>query len=467
MKTPLSARKQPTRPQAACRRRAGDSGGRGQTPLVVRLANDWWDRLISSVFSGSLANQTARYAAHRTTRDYIFNSAGLAVWGALFPILTIICSQLVGTEEAGMFSMAFVYANLLQFFGMYGVRTFQVSDVDEIESFGAYQLHRILSCLVMLGVGWLFCLARGYADGMLTICYATFAFRAIDAFADVYEGRLQQQDKLWLAGLSQGIRCAASVIVFALALFVTRNVATASIALAIAAGVSLVLVTVPLAYLETERSRGWRLVEIREIFAECLPTFLATFLFSLIETVPKFAMEGALPYSDQLFFNAIYFPAQFIAMGLGLVYKPQLVRLATIWSNPNHRKRFDLIVIAISGVGVAIAAVMLVLNVLIGPPLLGLLYGADFEPIRSELYMMIIAGGLSAVVDFLYQIITVLRRQDVATRIYLIAFAVSAVLSVSLVNTIGFSGAVWAYTLSMGVLFVLLVIQYVLLRVKG
>ncbi len=466
MNLPLGTKK-PNRQKASRKRQASASAETGQTPFLVRLANQWWDRLISSVFSGSLANQTAQYAAHRTKRDYIFNSAGLAVWGALFPILTIICSQLVGTEEAGMFSMAFVYANLLQFFGMYGVRTFQVSDVDEIESFGAYQLHRILACLVMAAVGWLFCLLRGYSGQMLTICYATVAFRAIDAFADVYEGRLQQQDKLWLAGLSQAIRCAAGVVLFALTLFVTRSVSTASIALAVAAAASLIIVTIPLAYLETERSRGWQLIEIREIFVECMPTFLATFLFSLIETVPKFAMEGALPYSDQLFFNAIYFPAQAIAMGLGLVYKPQLVRLANIWSNPNHRKRFDLIVIAISAVGVGITAIMLVFNVLIGPPLLGLLYGADFEPIRSELYMMIIAGGLSAVVDFLYQIITVLRRQDVATRIYLIAFAVAAVLSISLVNTIGFSGAVWAYTMSMGVLFVLLVVQYVILRVKG
>ena len=83
--------------------------------MVVRLANQWWDRLIGAVFSGSLANQTARYAAHRTTRDYVFNSVGFGVWGFLFPLLTMVASQLVGTEGAGMFSMAFVYANLIQF----------------------------------------------------------------------------------------------------------------------------------------------------------------------------------------------------------------------------------------------------------------------------------------------------------------------------------------------------------------
>ena len=56
--------------------RAAQDENRARPPMVVRLANQWWDRLIGAVFSGSLANQTARYAAHRTTRDYVFNSVG-------------------------------------------------------------------------------------------------------------------------------------------------------------------------------------------------------------------------------------------------------------------------------------------------------------------------------------------------------------------------------------------------------
>lgn len=440
---------------------------RQEAPFVVRLAEQWWDRLISAVFSGTLADQTARYAAHRTKRDYLFNSIGLGLWGVLFPLLTMIASQLVGTEQAGMFSMAFVYANLIQFVGMYGVRTYQVSDVDEMDSFGAYQLQRLLSCLLMMGVGYLFCRVRGYSGEMLGICIGTFAFRTFDAFADVYEGRLQQMDKLWLAGISQGLRCALGVIGFTLALVITRDVAIASTVMAVVALASLLMVSIPLAYFETPRSRSWELLEIREIFAECFPTFLATFLFSLIETVPKFAMEGALPYDDQLFFNAIYFPAQAIAMALGLVYKPQLVRLANIWADPNHRRRFDLVVIAISGVGVGICAIVFVFNMLFGVPILTVLYGADFAPYKTNLLMMVVAGGMTAVVDFLYQTITVLRRQEVATRIYLLTFGIATVLALVLVNTIGFAGAVWTYLLSMATLFVLLIAQYIVLRIKG
>ena len=447
--------------------RAAQDENRARPPMVVRLANQWWDRLIGAVFSGSLANQTARYAAHRTTRDYIFNSVGFGVWGFLFPLLTMVASQLVGTEGAGMFSMAFVYANLIQFVGMYGVRTYQVSDVDEMDSFGAYQIQRVLTCILMVGVGYLYCSLRGYAGELLWICFGTFAFRTVDSLADVYEGRLQQQDKLWLGGASQVLRCVLAIITFSVALLATRSVSLACIGMAIAATLSLVLFTIPLTYFETERSRGWELLEIREIFVECFPTFLATFLFSIIETVPKFAMEGTLPYDYQLYFNTIYFSAQGITMAVGLVYKPQLVRLANIWSNPSHRKRFDLIILAITGVAALITAAMFAFNATVGVALLSLLYGTDFEAYRTQLYLMTIAGGMTAVIDFLYQIITVLRRQETATRIYLIAFGVAGVLSITLVTTIGFDGAVYAYLLSMAALFVMLVVQYVMIRKNG
>ena len=110
---------------------------------------------------------------------------------------------------------------------------------------------------------------------------------------------------------------------------------------------------------------------------------------------------------------------------------------------------------------------MFAFNATVGVALLSLLYGTDFEAYRTQLYLMTIAGGMTAVIDFLYQIITVLRRQETATRIYLIAFGVAGVLSIALVTTIGFDGAVYAYLLSMAALFVMLVVQYVMIRKNG
>lgn len=191
--------------------------------FITREATIWWNRLLGAAKEGSLADQDAMYDSHRTTRDFVCNAVGTGAWGAVFPLLTIVVTQAVGAEQAGMFSMAFITALLLMFVGNYGVRTFQVSDLEETHSFSDYQVNRLVTCVIMLIAALLYCTARGYGADMFTICMAMVVYKGVDALADVYEGRLQQVDKLYLAGISLAVRSVACAAVFSLALLLTRS----------------------------------------------------------------------------------------------------------------------------------------------------------------------------------------------------------------------------------------------------
>ena len=438
-----------------------------QPPAIVRAANRWWDRLLDVADKRSFSRGASEYAANQTTRDYLLNTIGLGAWGALFPLLSIVATQLAGAEQAGMFSMAFTTATLLLYVGNYGVRTYQVSDIDEADSFASYQVQRVITVAIMLIVGWLWCAVKGYDQEMALITWGAFGFRAVDALADTYEARLQQMSKLYLSGVSQAARSVLGIVVFSVLLLVTHSLVVASLGMALSAVASFVLLTLPLALLETPKSRSVDAEEIRELFVECFPAFAAQFLFALIETMPKFAMEGVLPYESQVFFNAIYFPAQSILMIVGFVYKPQLVRIANLWADRSRRARFDVVVLAMLAVSVGVTVVMLFVFGMVGVWLTGVLYGTDFEPYRTAQYLMIVAGGLSAGIDFLYQTITVLRRQAVATLTYLGSFVVVALCSVILVRMVGFDGAVYSYLIVMVVLFAALATQYVLIRIAN
>lgn len=296
------------------------------------------------MYSGSLSSQTEQYAAHNTTRDYIWNSVGLGAWGVVFPVLSVVTTQLVGVEQAGRFSMAFVTGTLLLFIANYGVRTFQVSDLSERHSFADYQANRALTCIVMMLVGILYCQLRGYDPQMFTLCMGMFAYRAVDGLADVYEGRLQQMDKLYLAGISQAIRSAAVIIAYCALILITRSIGAAGVAMAVASVASFVLLTLPLTYFETPKSAKLSIAGVRDLFVQCFPLFVALFLYNLIDNMPKFAMEGALSYDNQLYFNALFSPAHIIIMAIGFIYKPQLMqprgdlgRPQASWSLRPHR----------------------------------------------------------------------------------------------------------------------------------
>lgn len=431
---------------------------------LSHLINSWWNRLIGAIYSGSLSDETARYAAHQTTRDYICNALGQAAWGGHFPLLTVVVTQLVGVQQAGMFSMAFAIGLLLLFVANYGVRTYQVSDVAEMQSFNDYQINRIITCVFMLIVGFTYCKLRGYSEPMMSICMGMIVFRAIDALADVYEGRLQQKDKLYLAGISQTVRCVVSFVVCTIVLAISRNLVWACWAMSIAEGIAVLVLTLPLTFFETERSYPWSMRAVKELFAQCLPLFLAMFLYNVLESLPKFAMEGTLSYDNQLYYNALYFPSQMILMIFGFIYKPQLVRLANIWANPDKRTRFDLVVLAMLGVVVGITALMAIAMSWVGIPLMNIMYGINFEKYRSLMLVMVGTGGLCAAIDFLYQIITLQREQESITKLYLIAIAFAVPVALLLIKFAQLAGAIVASLVIMAILMVLLVYEYLAIR---
>ena len=424
------------------------------------LVGNWWNRLIGAVYSGSLSSQTEQYAAHNTTRDYIWNSVGLGAWGVVFPVLSIVTTQLVGVEQAGRFSMAFVTGTLLLFIANYGVRTFQVSDIAEKHSFADYQANRVITCIVMMFVGILYCQLRGYDPQMFTLCMGMFVYRAIDGLADVYEGRLQQMDKLYLAGISQAIRSAAVIIAYSVLILITKSIGTAGIAMAVASVASFVLLTLPLTYFETPKSAKLSISSVKDLFVQCFPLFVALFLYNLIDNMPKFSMEGVLSYDNQLYFNALFSPAHIIIMVIGFIYKPQLMRLAEIWADPKRRGRFDLIVLAVLAIIVALTFGVAAFMGTIGIPIMSFLYGVDFEQFRGLAYVMVATGGVCAAIDFLYQIITVLRRQKAVTRVYLLTLGFSLFVPPLLIGFTGLPGAVLGYLIVMCILLVLLVTEY-------
>ena len=432
-----------------------------RTNPLSRAVGSWAQRLQDAAADGSFESQQPRYASGMTKRDYVLNTLGNATWGMVFPLLTIVATRLVGAADAGVFSLAFVTATLLMYVGDWGTRTFQVADRRDVRSFADYRAARLVSVAVMLAVGIAWHVLRGESPETLVMGIAVLAYRAQDSLADVFEGRLQQSDKTYLAGASQALRSAAALVLFSVVLLVSRNLAAASVALFVGALFVFVVFTVPMAALETPRPRKLDLANVIEILRVTSPMCAAFVLYNLCDNCPKLCMDGVLSPDNQLFFNAIYFPAHSILMMARMVYGPLIGTLADSRSGGDGsggpKGSFSRLVAAIFACIVGLVAVMLVAMNTVGIPLMTFMYGIDFAGLRAAICLMIVAGGLTASTDFLYQVLTIERRQRMATPLYALTFVVSLVCSLVLIRLFALMGAVAAYVASMVFLFALLV----------
>ena len=253
---------------------------------------------------------------------------------------------------------------------------------------------------------------------------------------------------------------------FSVILFVSLNLPAACVGMAIAATVTLVVFTYPLAMFETPRSKGLSVKNVWSLLKLCFPLFIALFMYNLIDNMPKFLMEGRLAYENQLYFNALYFPAHSILLIAGFVYKPLLLRMAQQWADPDQRKKFDWTIVGIMAVIVVLTFVMMGIMGTVGLPIMSWLYGLDFGQFRGLCFIMLAAGGVTAAIEFIYQVITVLRRQNQLMRSYVIAFGFSLFVPILLIEFTGLPGAIIGYLIVMAILFVLLISEYVSIRLE-
>lgn len=400
-----------------------------------------------------------RLKAKITKQDYIWNMTGSLAFAFSFPVLTILVTRILGAEQAGIFTIGFVTAQMFMIVGNYAVRAYQVSDTRSRYSFRDYCIHRYICCFLMVLCNLGYGILRGYQGETLYIVILLCFYKMIDALADVYEGELQRRGFLSRAGKSVFWRVFASVMVFSLLLLITKNMLLSILGMLALA----IMLFFLFAVLPVRKQKGEKdVLSIKralEIFSPCFPLFVALFLMGYINNSPKYAIEDVMSYEYQTYFNALYFPSQVIYMLTGFMFKPMLVGMAECWSLGQRQKIAHMVrkvLLLITFLVIAGMAAMYIAGI----PVLNFVFGLKLGDYRWQAVSMIGAGGLIAVINFMYYVLTVMRRQKILILTYSVIFLLSLLLPELLVEAIGMWGACFSYLVLLLLLAVLLLISY-------
>lgn len=360
-------------------------------------------------------------------KDFFWNTLGSIAYAASFPLLTIIITYMQGEELAGMFSVAFVTAQMFMIVGNYAVRAFQVTDIDNGYPLADYQGQRFITCVLMFFLNLIYSLWRGYNGELLLISIVACLYKLIDALADVYEGELQRKGHLFVAGKALFYRVIISITVFIFMLHFTRNLLISLIIMTVVSVFIFMVTTLRPVARMSSMNLNCSLHNVKQLFIQCFPLFLSLFLLGYVTNSPKYALEDVMEYRYQTYFNALYFPSQIIYMLTGFVFKPMLVTMAEYW-NGNKKmqlvslvKKVFVIVFALTGLGMGAVY-------LLGIPILSFVFGVNLSGYQWHAACMIAAGGVTAIINFLYYVLTVMRKQRSLMITYVLAFVLSLVL---------------------------------------
>ena len=394
-----------------------------------------------------------------TRRAFLWNTASGLINAGQSAIILVFISHFLTRNDAGIFTIAYALGNLFSTMGKYGVRNYQVTDVAEKHTFSEYLNARVytsIAALALMLVYLCFQFFKGaYSIEKVAIVTAICLWKMIDTIEDVYYGMYQQRGRLDIGAKWYTIRLVASTVALcALVVLRVNMLASSVIAMLVSLMMAVLLVNLSIKRFQIRRVRIRR-PSVREILKVCFPLFIGTSLSIYVGNSPKYLIDWYLDESAQAVFGYIMMPAFMIMVLNQFIYQPIIRGLGELWQS-GDRKRFTARVLKQYLVVAGITVLAIVGGVIVGIPLLSLLYNIDLAPYKGEFVVMLLGGGVYALVSFIMVPITAMRFQKCISYGFIAASVLSVVLGRVFIQTRGVMGAAILYLVLNSVLAVYL-----------
>lgn len=392
---------------------------------------------------------------------YIWNSINAIIAACQCPVILMVMVRTNGVYDAGVFSIAFAVASLMVYVGLYGLRKFQASDINEKYSFAEYHGIRIITCIAMILVSLLYCIFsavfKDYSNDKFIVVMMVCMIRVFQAYTDVIHGRMQQLGRLDVAAKVSVARYFSEVLAYVVMLILTHDLVVSSI---VCVGVSftvMMLTSVNAAkdYCQLQFSLNpWKM---KKLLLEGFSIFASLFLNMYVSNAPKYAIDTFLTEEIQAMYNLIFMPAFMVGLLANFIFNPILTSYAKVWLDKSINRfekliaRQCLIIAGITAVGLAVAGT-------IGAPILSFVFGIDLNDYRLELCIVMLGGGMLAYSTFFSTVITIIRMQHTLIISYGIVALAAKLLSKYFVVNYGMLGAASMYFLLMLVLSIILMV---------
>ncbi len=197
--------------------------------------------------------------------------------------------------------------------------------------------------------------------------------------------------------------------------------------------------------------------KLYNILWQCLPLFINGFLIMAIYNAPKNAIDlcterGFVQAGIQTDYNIIFMPASVINLFL-IFLRPFMTQMAYARTQKNDRNFYKMLRKIIGGL-LVFSLISIIGAYLLGIPVLELIYSRDLVSYRTELIIIMVAGGMNSLATALDNIVTVIRAQHILVFSYLFAWIVVKIISYNIVKEYSLHGAVIVFLIAMLILLI-------------
>ena len=330
-------------------------------------------RIIKKLLSGNGNNIMKKSA--------IWNIVSSMEYSLQSAILLLVVTRIGGLYDAGVFTIAYTFTQMMATVGSYGMRSFQVSDSKEEYKFGTYLYSRVISVTIMLVLCMTYAVLQGYDTSKICTFFLLCMYRVVEDFEDVFHGEMQKNMRLDIASKIVAIRIAIATSIFAIVYALTKNIVLASAGLAVSA----IIISLVLNIAVTGEFQGITLKlsksKVIQLLWTCLPICVSGFLYNYLANAPKYAIDRNLSEETQTLFSILFMPIFVINILSSFIFKPMIASMGIMWNNRKY-KEFVKSVIKQIVLVIGMTLGIMLAGGICGVEILGWMYGVELTQYR-------------------------------------------------------------------------------------
>lgn len=392
-------------------------------------------------------------------KNFILNSIGSTIYAFTSLFFLIIVTRINDINEAGIFTFAFSNACLLQVIGTYSGRSFQVTETNKKITDNDYVYNRTFASIIMIIIGILFGLIRGYDSFKLVVVVLLIVFKSLDAFTESLYGIIQKNDRLYNVGISLTIKGIIEVIVFLVVDLLTKNIILACTSIIVINLLVILLYDFRIVHKCNFKLKNINFNNVLTIYKIGFYTFVFTLLTQYLINAPKYSIDTYLSNDIQTIYGIIAMPATFVILISNFFVQPYLNDI-TNFVKKKEFKDLNKMIVKMVGILFGLFIILELCLYLLGPFAFNILYGIDTSPYLKEILIIFAGAFFYGVTIIVSNVLIALRKTLSQTIIFAISSIAAFVLCDQLVLKTGIAGAALSYFLSMFLLFVLYIIIY-------
>ncbi|MBQ9750833.1 MAG: lipopolysaccharide biosynthesis protein [Clostridia bacterium] len=342
-------------------------------------------------------------------QNMLWNAVGNVVYLICQWLITVLVTVFGGFEDAGLLSIAMSVSGTFQTVAMFGIRNYQVSDLEGKYSDSCYMGFRMICCVAAMVFCVGFSLISRYLGAQLLAICLFMLFRLAESYSDALHGIAQKNGRLDIAGKSFAMKGIGLLACFLAGYLLSKSLNIGLFCMMLFSLSVTVLYDLPM----VKRVARFRLFEPAKdcmgLGLETWPLCVYLFLSAALSTVPKLILEKQCGEVLLGAYSSIFAPAMLLQAATGYLYNPFATQF-TEHLQSGSKRNFKTLLAKLCGAILVIAVLALVAAQFLGEFALVLVFGEQIRAYVNLLNPILIVNFCISFLGLFCMLAVVLRK---------------------------------------------------------